>query len=564
MAEMLLRKIVDELAMEPEWTVEDDSGIGFVAGQLGTWLTVTGDPDRPCLRIEVRLTCGARTGPDLWSLYRDGLVLPRSLGRLVHDPHRLILSLVSDLPILGGLAAVRLLSGCVAELVYDGEAIIARHHLPGYPAVTLVDGRRRRFFHPLVGRSPRINGLRQDSLQGLNGLLDAPSETFPSGWSVQQEERAMSATGPAGEAFFGRVEYGRRTGWGLCLVARPPAAAMESRDAIGIQLQDLNRADAQLSRFAPGHWRREDQSGVEYRAVMSARLLSLVSETVPAMEEMVRAVAVRALHPTPTSGRQPALLRTWWPGDEDAVLLTPRRWHAARRAAAPAPAPEEKPETLVHAAPQAEDQPRETNPDRWTAARLLAHLGDDPTLVTSVAVRGKLTMIPRRTALWGADNQAKLAAARTYGEVRAAGWGDQIDDPKRHGLLDYYLDMYQDRNPEEELDDLTEEELWDIVCPSDDEPFTVDGHPAFDTTVSEYADSPEADLDLDTDSWMPSEVAARFGEVEGGYYAMPSREWEQPEFVYPAERRDEIEEALRGLGFTIIRDDGLIWFYLTG
>lgn len=214
------------------------------------------------------------------------------------------------------------------------------------------------------------------------------------------------------------------------------------------------------------------------------------------------------------------------------------------------------------AAPQGTvEEPRQMDADRWTAARLLAHLGDDSTLVTSVAGTGNLSVIPLHTALRGAGERAALTAARTYGEVRATAWGDQVDDLDRYHLLDYYRELYENEHPDEDLDDLTEEELLDRVLPGDDEPFRLDGHPAFDTSVSDYADPPEADLDLDTDDWMPGEVAARFGEVEDGYYAMPSQEWERPEFAYPAERRDEIEEALKNLGFTIVRDDALINSY---
>ncbi|MFI7632381.1 hypothetical protein [Microbispora rosea] len=558
---MILRKILDELAIEPEWTVEDDNGAGFVAGELGTWLALTGGPDRSCLRVEVRLARGVHSGDGIWSLYGKGLVLPRSLGRLVHDPRSMVLSLVADLPVVRGTAGTRLLSGCVAELVHDGETIVAHQDLPGFTAVTLAGGERRSARHPLVRRSPRVHGTRDDAVTALNLLREALAETFPPEWTVRHGKRATAVSGPDGESLLAAVEYGARTGWGLSLTAQPSLAARESPHPPGIHLADLNRTDAQRGLLAPGHWIAGDD-GSEYRLVLSARLLSLADDTPSWVETMAAAVAARCLDSAPAETVHPVLLRPQWSGDDDAVLIKLSRRSVTRRArAVPVVVVEPvEPQPLPPAVPEAEE-PRQMDPNRWTAARLLARLGDDPTLVTSVAVRDKLAVIPLRTALEGAAKRAALAAARTYGEVRATAWGDQVDDMHRYHLLDFYRERYESEHPDEDVYFLTDEELWDRVVPRDDEPFTLDGHPAFDTSASDYADPPEADLDLDTDDWMPSEIADRFGEVEGGYYAMPSQEWEGPEFVYPAERRDEIEEALKDLGFTIVRDDALISSY---
>ncbi|WP_169945260.1 hypothetical protein [Microbispora sp. H11081] len=557
---MIPRKILDELAIEPEWTVEDDSGAGFVAGELGTWLALTGGPDRSYLRVEVRLARGVHSGDGIWSLYGKRLVLPRSLGRLVHDPHTMVLSLVADLPVAYGTAGTRLLSGCVVELVHDGETIAAQQDLPGFTAVTLVGGERRSALHPLVRRSPRIHGSRDDAVTALNLLRDAIAATSPPGWTVRHRKRATTVTGPNGESLLAAADYGRSTGWGLSLTAKPSLTARESPHQQGIHLADLNRTNRQRGLPAPGHWIAGD-GGSEYRLVLPAHLLSLAAATPSWLEATVTAVAARCLDVASAEMVRPLLLCPRWAGDDDAVLLKPRRNVTRRARAVPAVVAERvEPQPPPPAVAEAEEL-RQMDLNRWTAARLLARLGDDPTLVTSVAVQGKLAVIPLRTALQGAKERAALAAARTYGEVRSAGWGPQVDDTSRDHLLDYYCGLHESRHPDEDLDDLTSDELWDRVLPDDDEPFTLDGHPAFDTSASDYADPPEADLDLDTDDWMPSEVADRFGEVEDGYYAMPSQEWEGPEFVYPAERRDEIEEALKDLGFTIVRDDALISSY---
>ncbi|MBE3011916.1 hypothetical protein IL992_22340 [Microbispora sp. NEAU-D428] len=193
---------------------------------------------------------------------------------------------------------------------------------------------------------------------------------------------------------------------------------------------------------------------------------------------------------------------------------------------------------------------------------MLAALGDTLTLVTGVLKVDHLCVVPLTYAEREAAGQKALKEARTYGEARAAGWW-QVDDVDRFPhLLDYYIELYEAANPDADLDEMSEGEIAALVLPDDDEPFSLNGHPAFDMSVSENAEPNEPDPDVDTDHWMPREIAERFGEVEGGWEAMPTHEWEKAEFVYPAQRRDEIEAALQALGFTVRRDDDLLWAYL--
>ncbi|MFC4061997.1 hypothetical protein ACFOWE_27160 [Planomonospora corallina] len=212
--------------------------------------------------------------------------------------------------------------------------------------------------------------------------------------------------------------------------------------------------------------------------------------------------------------------------------------------------------------PPAEDEPEmEGDPDRRTAEEMLSSLEEDPTLVTGIVQRGYLAVVPRRLVLRGAAEREKLVNARTYGEVRLTVWGEWVDDRDR--LLDHYYDQYQADHPDADLDDLFAEELWDVVSPPDDAPFSMDGHPAFDFSVSDYADSYEAEIDLVTDAWIPREIASRYGERSSGWAAMPSHEYEEPEFRYPEERREEIESALCEHGFTVVRDERLLVKYMT-
>ncbi|MBG0816947.1 hypothetical protein [Planomonospora sp. ID82291] len=193
---------------------------------------------------------------------------------------------------------------------------------------------------------------------------------------------------------------------------------------------------------------------------------------------------------------------------------------------------------------------------------MLRSLEEDPTLVTGIVRSGYLAVVPRGVALKGAERREQLVNARTYGDVRRTAWGEWVDD--RDMLLDHYYDQYVAEHPDVDLDGLADEELWDLVSPSDDAPFSMDGHPAFDSSVSDSAQSYEADIDLTTDAWIPREIASCYGERPSGWSAMPAREYEEPDFLYPERHREEIETELRGHGFTVVHDERLILKYMTG
>ncbi|WP_449065912.1 hypothetical protein [Planomonospora algeriensis] len=55
-------------------------------------------------------------------------------------------------------------------------------------------------------------------------------------------------------------------------------------------------------------------------------------------------------------------------------------------------------------------------------------------------------------------------------------------------------------------------------------------------------------LHLVTDEWMPMEIAERFGVPDNGF----GLDYWPAEYLYPIERQEEIEQALRDLGFTVV------------
>ncbi|WP_405088316.1 hypothetical protein [Microbispora sp. NBC_01389] len=56
-------------------------------------------------------------------------------------------------------------------------------------------------------------------------------------------------------------------------------------------------------------------------------------------------------------------------------------------------------------------------------------------------------------------------------------------------------------------------------------------------------------LHLVTDEWMPTEIAERFGVGDGGL----GMDYWPAEYLYPSEKLEDLERALRDLGFTVIR-----------
>jgi hypothetical protein len=56
-------------------------------------------------------------------------------------------------------------------------------------------------------------------------------------------------------------------------------------------------------------------------------------------------------------------------------------------------------------------------------------------------------------------------------------------------------------------------------------------------------------LHLVTDEWMPTEIAERFGVGDDDW----GTDYWAAEYLYPTEKQEDIEQALRDLGFTVTR-----------
>jgi hypothetical protein len=211
-------------------------------------------------------------------------------------------------------------------------------------------------------------------------------------------------------------------------------------------------------------------------------------------------------------------------------------------------------EPVTQAIPHAERRPRRS------LERIKADLEGDLMIITSAVTGDNMTAIPRAWTVAGAAARTALTRARTYGQARKTKWADWVDDETNATLFDYYSDLYAARHPEAHLDELDAGTAWKLITPSDDEPFDL-RHPAFNSEY-EFSQDWNATLHVDTDDWMPAEIAHRYGVPNGGWSL--NDDYECAEYLYPTRRREEIEEALRRLGFPIVHDDVLINAYWYG
>jgi hypothetical protein len=116
-------KVAARLRIGRAWTADVNSGLGFVAGRLGTWLGLRETTAGSVLRVEVRLARGVADAGPLWSFVEERQRAEALLGCWVHDPDTGVLSLVAEFPVVDGDSSVPVLARCVAELVYEAEAM---------------------------------------------------------------------------------------------------------------------------------------------------------------------------------------------------------------------------------------------------------------------------------------------------------------------------------------------------------------------------------------------------------------------------------------------------------
>jgi hypothetical protein len=329
--------VVARLGIKSKWTVHDPAGVGFVAGELGTWMTVRSTPSCPrLLTVEVRL---ARHVPDTvktWA-FVDELNHWSSFGRWVHDPATATLALVTGIHLdaLGSAQPVWLTAAMVAALVSSAEnfTYLSRPErgLDARKALTLVGGCRRGnalaitgfVDHKIVpggkqpGTAAQIMPLVQDFL--VLELL---------GWTVEHHRHAsLAVRGSDGLSL-------------LLLAAAHPVVGHGLMITVASQDVDLSREDA-LRRLAAwnralhgqpqlGGWTLVDDH-FELRSFLPNALLawmnfstldlSLIFAQIQATIEQTDAALASDADPDHAGS---VLLKPSWPGDQEATVLARR------------------------------------------------------------------------------------------------------------------------------------------------------------------------------------------------------------------------------------------------
>ena len=328
-------EVVRHLQVEPEWTVVESDGVGFVAGQLGVWLAIEPrEGSAASIRVEVRLArCLAGVASDL---LLDSLNATGAVGCWIYDPASQTIAATAglDLDTPPTETAVRTVATVVSYLVVRAEdlagASVAERELGGIKALTLIAGRRRTGEHPFLrehlfrcrsagaepGAAVRVLPLVQDGLLYLTP-----------GWYVEHDERHSRGSDGHGRCLNLGVGRHRALGWGLAIAAS--SERHQNADPSGsAEAQRLN----QLHSSPPGWgaW-STGPNGPEYRIFLPNSLLEVVEKDLP-QPRLISGAVLDALNRTEPGPHAPALDRTTsgplirprWGGDEEAEGMARR------------------------------------------------------------------------------------------------------------------------------------------------------------------------------------------------------------------------------------------------
>ena len=355
----LPQRIVTALDVEPEWTLEEPHGIGFVAGEVGVWLTVRDTRAwKSVLRLETRLARHVPDGPDTWR-FCDRLNNHPQLGSLggrwVHDPATETLALVADLSSFNqaGAAAgyVELYAGFLALMTsrteFAAHTFIAQPEPAGGEALTLIAGRRRTTAHPILnrlaetrdaGQEPALVHTVADLVQrDLPGLLPA---RVGGRWLTAGREHGLDLWSLHGTVLSVDTVRNPELGWGIYVEAGLDEDSPEQETRTGDQVSGprglppgsatwatLNREASARGGVAPGCWTKGGGQNTVHRFFLPAALLACATPAAAALfTGELAGLAVRqlhsALHGAPET--QPVLAHPGWPGDEEADALVQR------------------------------------------------------------------------------------------------------------------------------------------------------------------------------------------------------------------------------------------------
>jgi hypothetical protein len=341
----LLQDVVAALGIEPEWTVDETDGVGFVACDLGTWLTVDeSDARSPAFRAEVRL---ARNVPDNEQTREVVGMLNHeaTVGCWVVDPESATLALVAGVNLSTILKddTVGFDAKVVASIVTTAESLAYRsvpeRDLGAAKAITLIGGSRRKGEHPLLrehlraaldmGRG-RAAGAATTATAGaatatLNLVQDVMIYLVP-GWTI--EHHSAETICENGDGFTLVVRVAEHPGYGCGLTIALGARSLLTMSAAEAHWRafELNRTEARRPGLGCWAWAGY---GLEYRTFLPDSLLELANHDLPEPRLVTGAIREAAARARPSlvplrlvaANRQPILVRPQWDCDHQAATI---------------------------------------------------------------------------------------------------------------------------------------------------------------------------------------------------------------------------------------------------
>jgi hypothetical protein len=323
-----LQCLLSELGIKPDWTVVGSDGVGFVAADLGTWLSVSESPDGSAW-----LTAQTRVALDVPDTSRNWRVIDErngrsAIGRWVLDDG--VVALTASVPASAPLA---LLAAVVSDIVSAAETAAflgwAQRDLGGRKALTLVNGAGRNSAHPVASyRHEVVVPAGQSSAAALEVVTWAMDEllfVLPD-HDVEPEDDGQGclAISDAGMWLRLRAAQHPSLGWGVMIALSGERWAGQEADVLRRALNANRTEPARAHRWAAGTW-LFNGAGLEHRIFLPSALLDPLPgiEAVTVVQELVAEVAGREEAPAAARPASPAL-RRGWPHDDRAAVQARR------------------------------------------------------------------------------------------------------------------------------------------------------------------------------------------------------------------------------------------------
>lgn len=326
-----LSVLLDALRIEPEWVLREGDGVGFVAGELGTWLSVHAGR----VTAQLRVATGVPVTSHSWQVV-NARNERATIGRwvLAGDVVSLVATLPAGCPLAFQVAAI-----CELVSVAEEAAFVnwPRREFGAENAVTLIGGRRRRRMHRMVdfrddvvfpaAESPQT--AQETVIWAADGML-----YHVLGWSLEHHEGESWAetTSPSNGRPLRLLLAARKhptLGWGVMVSLGGAAFAAEETAVLAAVTTANRRQAAGDGGSRLGVWLHNGVA-VEYRAFVPNGLLQTLAfpDTAALVGSLIDEAFARQAGPDAAgnetgnaAGNEAESLRTRWPDDDQAAAL---------------------------------------------------------------------------------------------------------------------------------------------------------------------------------------------------------------------------------------------------